>query len=211
MNSGVIETVGDGAAGVIMAGDGHHLTNSGLITTDGGAFDSDTLNVVMSAASVVVSGDDALVQNTRTGVIRSENADSAAIELNVLERDGLSNAATSATLENSGLIEGAVAILGGDGEETVINRGRIVGDVNLGGGADTFVAARGGRVAGDLVLGDGDEVVIIENGSGTTSDRGFRRGRRRGRRPHRRLGILLDHRRTEGRERPERHRCGRRS
>ena len=37
VNSGVIETVGDGAAGVVMAGDGRRLTNSGLITTDGGA------------------------------------------------------------------------------------------------------------------------------------------------------------------------------
>jgi hypothetical protein len=34
-NRGVIETEGDGAAGTFMAGDGHHLTNSGHITTDG--------------------------------------------------------------------------------------------------------------------------------------------------------------------------------
>ena len=39
-NSGVIETVGDGAAGVLMIGDDHQLTNSGRITTDGGAFTS---------------------------------------------------------------------------------------------------------------------------------------------------------------------------
>ena len=43
VNRGVIETEGDGAAGVVMIGDGHHLTNSGRITTDGGDFDGDAL------------------------------------------------------------------------------------------------------------------------------------------------------------------------
>ena len=71
----MIETEGDGAAGVIMAGDGHQLTNSGLITTDGGAFDSDTLKVVLHAAGVVVSGDDALVENTETESSAARSAD----------------------------------------------------------------------------------------------------------------------------------------
>ena len=139
-NRGIIETQGDGAAGVIMVGDGHHLTNSGRITTAGGAFDSADVGAVFRAAGVVVSGDEAVVENTRSGVIESKNADSAAVELNVLERDGLPAADMASRLENFGLIKGAdVAVLGDAGKEIVINHGRIVGDVELGGGADTFV------------------------------------------------------------------------
>lgn len=176
-NSGVIETVGVGAAGVVMIGDGHHLTNRGRITTDGGAFDGATVGLPigeLSAAGVVVSGDDALLENTRTGVIESKNAASAAVELNVLERDGLSNADTSSTLENFGLIKGAaVAVLGGTGQETVINHGRIVGDVVLGDGADTFVFGKGGVLDGALLLGGGDDLVLIEDGSGTSRIQDF--------------------------------------
>ena len=167
VNRGVIETKGDGAAGVAMIGDGHHLINSGRITADGGAFDSDILDVTMRAAGVVVSGDGALVENTRSGVIRSKDADSAAVELNVLEQDGLPAAAMSSTLENFGLIDGKdVAVLGGAGEETVVNHGRIVGDVILDDGSDTFVFGKGGTLAGDLFLGSGDDLVVVENGSG---------------------------------------------
>src|SRR5262245_46937377 len=179
VNSGVIKTEGDGAAGVVMIGDGHHLTNSGQITTDGGAFDftGDTFEVVLRAAGVVVSGDDALVENTRSGVINSVDAVSAAVELNVVERDGLPASATSSTLENFGLIKGAaVAVLGGAGQETVINHGRIVGDVDLGDGADTFVFGHGGTVSGDLFLSSGDDLVLIENGSGTSHIADFAAG-----------------------------------
>ena len=90
------------------------------------------------------------MENTRTGIIQSKDAASAAVELNVLVRDGLSNAATSSTLENFGRIEGAVAVLGGAGEEIVNNHGRIVGDVDLGAGDDEFVAGKGGILIGDL-------------------------------------------------------------
>ena len=171
-NRGEIETNGDGAAGVVMINNGHHLINSGRITTDGGAFDGGTIDVdvgEMSAAGVLVSGDGALLENTRTGVIKSLNTGSAAVELNVLERPGLPAAAMSSSLENSGLIEGAgVAVFGGAGQENVVNHGRIVGNVDLGGGNDTFVFAKGGVLSGDLVLGEGDDVVVIQNGAGTT-------------------------------------------
>jgi hypothetical protein len=167
VNSGVLETVGDGAAGVVMIGNGHQLINSGQIRTDGGTFQSAAHGEVQ-AAGVLVSGDDAVVVNTRTGVITSENAGSAAVELNVLERDGLSNADTASTLDNFGRIEGAVAVLGGDGQEQVINHGRIVGDVDLGAGDDEFVSGKSGILIGDLILGGGDDHVLIENGAGTT-------------------------------------------
>jgi hypothetical protein len=173
-NRGVIETAGDGAAGAVMVGNGHHLTNSGQITTNGGEFDSALLGESFRAAGVVVSGDDALVENTRTGVIESMNMGSAAVELNVLERPGLPAAAMSSTLENFGLIKGAdVAVLGGAGKETVINHSSIVGDVDLGEGDDTFVFGKGGVLDGDLVLGGGDDTVVIEDGSGTSRIQDF--------------------------------------
>lgn len=167
-NSGVVATQGDGAAGVVLCGTDNQLINSGRIAADGGEFAGEPFGP-FRAAGVVVTGDDALVQNSRSGVILSKNADSAAVELNIVERDGLSNGDTSCRLENSGLIKGAgIAVLCGAGEETVVNHGRIVGDVVLGDGADTFVSGRGGLIAGDLVLGGGDDIVFIEDGSGTT-------------------------------------------
>ena len=68
------------------------------------------------------------MENARKGVIESGDTASAAVELNVLERDGLSNADTSSVLENFGLIKGPdVAVLGGAGQVTVINHGSIKG------------------------------------------------------------------------------------
>lgn len=175
-NRGVIATEGDGAAGVLMAGDGHHLINSGRITADGGVFDSDQLGV-SHAAGVLVSGDDALVENTRSGLIESQDAASAAVELNVLERDGVSNADLSSELDNFGLIKGAsVAVLGGAGAETVVNHGLIIGDVMLGDGNDTFVFGNGGVLDGELFFGDGDDLVHIEHGSGTSRIADFAAG-----------------------------------
>ena len=164
-NTGEIETVGDGAAGIVLIGNAHHLTNSGRITTDGASADAGFAE--FRAAGVLVSGDDVVVVNASAGVIQSKDAASAAVELNVLERLGLPAANMSSLLENSGLIKGAgLAILGGAGEETVINHGRIVGDVDLGGGADTFTFGAGGVLAGALILGGGDDLVVIENGAG---------------------------------------------
>ena len=126
----------------------------------------------MSAAGVIVSGDDTLVENTRSGVIRSDDAASAAVELNVEELAGAPAAGLSARLENAGLIP----VLGGDGEETVINHGRIVGDVDLGDGADTFVFGNGGRVQGEVFLGGGDDLVVIESGAGSAEIADFAAG-----------------------------------
>src|SRR5262249_38388123 len=107
VNSGLIKTEGDGAPGIVMIGNGHHLTNSGWISTDGDAFAN-----VLRAAGVVVSGDNALVENTRTGIIESKNAASAAVELNVVERDGFPAVEMSSHLENFGALKGAsVAVL----------------------------------------------------------------------------------------------------
>jgi hypothetical protein len=176
VNRGVIETDGDGAAGVLMNGDGHHLVNSGKITTDGGAADSPVMGL-LHAAGVLVSGDDVLVENTSTGVIRSADAASAAVELNVIEQEGLPAADLSARLENSGLIKAAsVAILGGAGEESVVNHGLIVGDVLLGDGADSFVFGKGGKLIGDLVLGGGDDLVLVENVAGKAEVADFAAG-----------------------------------
>jgi hypothetical protein len=101
INRGVIETEGDGAAGIAMNGDGHHLVNSGRVVADGGAFDGDPLGL-FRAAGVAVSGDDVLLENARSGVIISRNADSAAIELNVIEQDGLATEDMAARLRIAG-------------------------------------------------------------------------------------------------------------
>lgn len=176
VNRGVIETEGDGTAGIAMNGNGHHLMNSGRIVADGGAFDGEPLGL-FRAAGVVVTGDDALVENLRHGVIISKNADSAAVELNVIEQDGAATEDMSARLENRGLINGAeIAVLGGDGEETVINHGRIVGDVVLGGGDDTYACGKGSSLAGDLVLGGGDDIVLVADGAGTLRIADFEAG-----------------------------------
>jgi hypothetical protein len=166
INRGLIDTQGDGAAGAIMAGDGHQLANSGRITANGGAIDA--LGVMFHAAGVVVSGDGAVIENAQTGVIESKSAASAAVELNVLQRTGVINSALSSLLDNDGLIKGAsVAVLGSAGQETVVNHGRIVGDVVLGDGNDTFVFGKGGSLAGELFLGGGDDLVGVEKGSGS--------------------------------------------
>jgi hypothetical protein len=168
-NHGSIATHGDGAVGVLMAGDGHHLTNSGQIVTNGGVYHGAALGVPLRAAGVVVSGNHAAVDNTCTGVIQSENFASAAVELNVVERDGVSNANNSSVLDNFGLIQGtSVAVLGGSGQEAVVNHGQIIGDVMLGAGDDTFVFGKGGHVAGDVYLGVGNDHVVIERGSGVS-------------------------------------------
>ena len=176
LNTGVIEAAGDGSAGVVMVGDGHHLINSGRITSDGGAVDSDAVGV-FRAAGVVVVGDQGLVENARLGAIRSNDGASAGVDLNVVERDGLPAADMSAQLENAGLVSAPdVAVLGGAGQETVINRGRIIGDVSLGGGDDTFVFGRGGSVRGEVRLGTGEDVVRVENGSGLSRVADFAAG-----------------------------------
>jgi hypothetical protein len=176
VNRGVVETEGDGSAGVAMIGDGHHLINSGRITTDGGVFDSATVGP-FRAAGVVVVGDDALVENTRSGIIRSNDAASAAVELNVVEREGLPAANTASRLENFGLISAPdIAVLGGAGHESVVNHGRIVGDVALGAGDDTFVFGKGGSVSGDVALGSGNDLVLVEDGSGLSRIADFAAG-----------------------------------
>jgi hypothetical protein len=176
-NRGVIETKGDGAAGVALAGDNDHFTNSGRITTNGGSSDEDPFIGVFHAAGVVVSGNEASLENTRSGVIESKNVGSAAVELNIIERDGLTVADTATRLENSGLIKGvAIAIGGGEGQETVINHGQIIGDVVLGDGADTFVFGKGGSLTGNLYLGGGHNLVEVENGSGISHLADFQTG-----------------------------------
>jgi hypothetical protein len=176
VNRGTIETEGDGAAGMFVVGDGHHITNSGRISTDGGVFDNGPLGLV-SAAGVIVSGDEALVENTRSGTIRSDDAASAAVELNVQAFVGVPAAGLSAELENAGLIRGAgIAVLGGAGEETVVNHGRIVGDVDLGDGDDTYSGGKGSSLAGDLILGGGDDLVIVADGLGTLRIADFKEG-----------------------------------
>ena len=65
------------------------------------------------------------------------------------------------------------AVIGGDGDETVINRGAIFGDVSLGGGSDVFRGGDGsleGSVSGgagnDRIFGgSGDDILSGNNGN----------------------------------------------
>ena len=123
-----------------------------------------------------VAGDDAVVENTRSGIIESKDAESAAVELNVVEIFGPA-AGTSSQLVNSGkVVAPDIAVLGGAGQETAINRGRIVGDVSLGDGDDTFTFARGGTVDGEVFAGSGNDVIHVENGSGNNRVADFTAG-----------------------------------
>lgn len=167
-NSGSITTLGDGAAAIVLIGNGHELTNSGKVTANGGIGDSDLLGLAR-ASGVLVSGNGVSIENERIGTITSNHAGSAAIELNVIARDGVDNAQLSSLVENWGVIEGLdVAINGGDGHETIINHGSIVGEIVLGAGDDTFVFGKGGDLTGHLFLGEGNDLVRIEDGSGTS-------------------------------------------
>jgi hypothetical protein len=124
---------------------------------------------------VVVSGDGAVVENS--GTIRSQDAESAAVELNVVEREGLPAEGWSTQFENTGTVSAPdVAVLGGISQDTVVNRGRIQGDVRLGDGADTFVFGDGGRVDGEVSLGSGADVVRVENGAGRSQVADFTAG-----------------------------------
>ena len=58
-NSGTIQTGGNGAAGVVIAGDNNQVINSGRITTNGGSFDAGV--AIFNAAGVVGSGNDTIV------------------------------------------------------------------------------------------------------------------------------------------------------
>ena len=175
-NSGSITTLGDGAAAVVLVGDGHELINSGKLTANGGTATSDLLGSVR-ASGVLVSGDGVSIENERIGTITSNHAGSAAIELNVITRNGVDNAELSSVVENWGLIKGVdVAISGGDGHESVINHGRIVGDVVLGFGSDTFVFGKAGTLSGNLFLGGGNDLIVVEDGSGKSRIADFEAG-----------------------------------
>ena len=156
-NRGIVHTHGGGAAGVFLGGENHHLVNSGEIVANGGAYFYAPAGLFFNAAGVLVFGS-ALIENTRSGIIKSESEASAAVDM----RFG-----GPVRLENAGLIGGSLtAILGGSGQQTVVNHGHIVGNVDLGSGDDTFVLGSGGSVLGKIVLGDGHDRAIIENGSG---------------------------------------------
>jgi Peptidase M10 serralysin C terminal len=138
-NSGRIEAHGNFAVG--MEVQNATAENAGHIAAAGGA-----------TAAVIDTG--ATFENTRSGVVLSEDAASVAVQMN------------GGQLENSGLVRGAVAVLGSFGGDTVVNHGRLDGGVALGGGSDTFVFGARGSVKGSVELGDGPDRAIVENGAG---------------------------------------------
>jgi len=65
-----------------MCGSDNQLINSGCIIADGGEFDGDPLGPIRAAA-VVVTGDNALIQNCRSGIHMSGNTGATALGLNI--------------------------------------------------------------------------------------------------------------------------------
>ena len=69
---------------------------------------------------------------------------------------------TGNVIENQGRIQGELfAILGGDGRDTVINRGIINGDIALGGGNDHLVFEPGAEFTGRVDGGTGRDVLRV--------------------------------------------------
>ena len=68
----------------------------------------------------------------------------------------------AATVENSGLMEGAISFMGNAGNETFVNKGTVKGTVNLGDGNDVF-DNRVGAVASSVNGGPGDDTFILRS------------------------------------------------
>lgn len=141
-NSGTIAAEGASARGALLGIDSA-IFNDGLISAVSG---------VVGQPSVGVDFD-TTVESQKTLV------NSGTIIANIAIRDsvGLPFATGDVlTVENSGLIDGAVDL--GNGVDLVTNTGTIIGDVDLGADNDVF-DGRGGQVDGAVLGGDGDDVI----------------------------------------------------
>jgi hypothetical protein len=189
VNTGLIRTEGDAAAGILTWFSGGQVINDGSIETFGGLLDVTDLSGflhlfglagLVPAAGILAFGPDELVRNTRTGSIESHHPDSPAVGLNikdVLGGDTIIAADTQSHLENEGLIKAVeTAVLGGPGDETVVNSGQIIGDVSLGAGDDAYIAEKGGELLGSIFGSDGADNIVFHNGSGGTRVADFEAG-----------------------------------
>jgi serralysin len=133
-NSGSIGA--DSSALQINNNDGtFHLSNSGLISSQGEAVDVDAGLMTIHNTGTIMSSDDGIYLGSSSS-IRIHNsgtvsADNAAIEIN--------SAVGTTTVYNSGTLSGSNAIqFDSTVDTTVVNTGTMFGDVNLGGGVDNY-------------------------------------------------------------------------
>ena len=153
-NSGSIAAVsnGDGATyGVTALASGPvSMTNSGSIRAES-AGAGDTIGLLASSDGTITVGN--------SGTITATDADYAiAVSLN----GALSTLANTGTLQAHSVVEGEVAVEGGDGIEQVTNQGRIFGALVTNGGDDALVNQSGGHwyVGNHLTdFGSGDDSI----------------------------------------------------
>jgi Ca2+-binding RTX toxin-like protein len=173
-------TIGNGGAisargtGIVASGGSSEVTNTGTITSSGHGIFADSGNntignggtITAAVDGIFANGSGNLIVNSGAVVSSSTSAFDGAVEI-------FSQAGGSNRLVNSGELSSQLnAVLGGDGNETVVNRGAINGDVDLGAGSDFFRNA--GQLWGNVDLGAGNDLFKGWGGTvdGTIHGRG---------------------------------------
>ena len=174
-NSGLIEATGDGATGILI--ERVHVTENDVFNTQisssgrisGLGANSDALRFTHIAASGVSA---ALADRSRTdlnfsaaSIVTGGSGTGAAIRFIGGERHSVVNA---------GLITAASgnAIVGGTAAETADNSGRIEGSIALAGGDDAVTMRAGAVQVGALDGGTGNDALLFDIASGEASATG---------------------------------------
>jgi PEP-CTERM motif len=165
VNSGVLSASGDGAVGIEMFGNNNGIGNQGSVLVTGGFFEGGTFRLPASAINLE-EADNTTFINGATGTLRALGTESVAVTMNafpLFNPAGRDAAGLSTTLENNGMIQAdGIAVIGANGDETVINSGDITGDVLLGAGHDIFFIVDRGFVNG-MTDGGADDDMLIAN------------------------------------------------
>jgi outer membrane autotransporter protein len=164
-NNGTIESAGSGF--YVNSGEGSVLLNNGLINAGANGFD-------LFSGSTATNGADGVINATGgagSDAIAAYGTDNAIVNEGELHSTGGNGigiyVAGPTSIDNSGLIDGALAaIQGGDGVETITNTGTIAGDVALAGGDDLLGLGDGSAISGALDGGAGSD-AIASTGDGT--------------------------------------------
>jgi Ca2+-binding RTX toxin-like protein len=169
--SGANNTIANGGAisaaatGIVAGGGSSEVANTGTITSSAsaGIFALGGNNTISNGGAITAGidgiltlGSGNLIVNSGSVVTSSPSATIAAVRISSLT--GETN-----KLVNSGELSSQLnAVLGGDGNETVVNRGSMNGDVDLGAGNDLF-KGWGGTVEGNIRGRGGNDTLIGGN------------------------------------------------
>ena len=163
-NSGTIQGAGASVQGVAITGESNTFTNSGNILVEGDAAIAVRLAAVSTtgADGTAVAPTIATIENS--GMVEAYGEDAMGIA--VFSAAGQTNMITNhanGTIEADGL-----AVLGGDGSETLTNAGTIIGGdfglgtaIDLGAGDDTLVLIAGSLIIGTADGGDGFDLIAL--------------------------------------------------